>query len=348
MSYEDLEMKIKNERISRMDVSIIVPAYNEEKEISDCINSLVALDYPKDKYEIIIVNDGSTDKTVYIVNFFANNYQNIILLSKENGGKASAQNLGLKYANGRFILITDADAIVEKKWISKMIKNLEKYDLVLGPAYAKDPNTWLEKIQNALYLIKFKFSGLRGIPSVGVNNGFRKEVVEKIGVFNESKTSTTGDFIKRAKKAGFKIYFDPESVVFTKCTKSIIGLLTQKLRWRESSLNYLKGEGITFMDFLRLGYGVGLSCILFISFFLSILFLNYKYLLFSFAIIFFVGFLLYAKSFLKMLNSKERRYAKYFIGYLLFEMIIRMVLIPYLIYRVIKPRNKPTFEANRE
>ncbi len=335
--------------MTEINVSIIVPAYNEEKIISDCINSLLELDYPKDKYEIIIVNDGSIDKTADVVGVFAKTCQNVILLSKKNGGKASAQNLGLKYANGKFILITDADAVVEKKWVLKMLNNLEKYDVVLGAYYAKNTDTLLEKIQNAHYLIKFMFGGLKGRPSIGVNNGFRKEVVEKIGNFNDSKTSITSDFIKRAVEAGFKIYFDPEIVVYTRCTKSFNGFLKQKLRWKEESLNYLKGEKITFSDLLGLGYTVGLSFILFLSFIISILLLNYQYFLFYLSIIFLFSFLLYAKPFLRLSNnSKEKHYAKYFLGYLLFEIVIRMILIPYLMYRLIKPRKKPTFEAMRE
>ena len=331
-----------------VDVSIIVPTYNEEKVISDCLNSLLALDYPKDKYEIIVVNDGSTDKTVGIVNVFAKTYPNVVLLSKENGGKASAQNLGLKHANGCFILITDADAVVESDWIFKMLKNLEAFDIVLGAYYAKETDTLLEKIQNAHYLIKFKFGGLKGRPSIGVNNSFRKEVVDKIGNFNESKTSITEDFIKRAGEAGFKYYFNPDIIVFTECTKSIKGFLKQKLRWRESSLSYLKGEKVTYSDLPGLGYTVGLSFILFVSLFLSIFLLNYQYFLFSFIGIFLISFLLYAKPFLKMCNSEEKQYAKYFMGYLLFEMIIRMILMPYLAYRLVRPRKKPTFDARRE
>lgn len=331
-----------------VDVSIIVPAYNEDSIISDCLSSLLALDYPKDKYEIIVVNDGSTDKTADVVNVFAKTYQNFLSLSKENGGKASAQNLGVKHANGRFILITDADAIVEKKWILKMLNDLEIYDVVLGSYYAKDTDTWLEKIQNALHLIKSKFGGVKGKPTTGVNNGFKKEVLKKIGNFNESKTSITGDFIKRAEKAKFKVYFNPEIVVFTKCTKTIGGVLKQKLRWRENVLNYLKGEKITFLELLGIGYTDGLSLILFISILLSLFSLNYRYFLFFFFGIFSISFLLYAKAFLKMCKSKEKHYAKYFIVYLLLEMMVRMILIPYLIYRLIKPRRKPTFDTRRE
>jgi cellulose synthase/poly-beta-1,6-N-acetylglucosamine synthase-like glycosyltransferase len=330
-------------------ISIIVPAYNEEGVISDCLNSLVNLNYPKNEYEIIIVNDGSTDKTADVVNSFVKTYPNVVLLSKENGGKASAQNLGLKQASGRYILITDADAVVRRDWISKMLKDLEDFDMVQGSYFAKETNTWLERVQNAHYLIKFEFGGLKGRPAVGVNTGFRKEVVEKIGNFNESKTSITGDFIKRAEEAGFKHYFNPEITVLTKCTKSIKGFLKQKLRWREDSLSYLKGEKITFSDLPALGYTVGLSFILFVSFFLSILLFKYQYFLFSFAGVFLVSFLLYAKPFLKMCNdSKEKQYAKYFIGYLYLEMVIRLILIPYLAYRLIKPRKRPTFEAERE
>jgi len=336
--------------LSEINVSVIVPAYNEETVISDCLNSLMELDYPKNKYEVIVVNDGSTDKTTEIINDFLKNYSNIILLSKENGGKASAQNIGLESAKGEYILITDADAVVKMNWILKMTGNLKNYDIALGSFFAKETNNWLEKIQNAHYLIKFKFGGVKGIPPSGVNIGFRTEIINKIGTFNESKTSITKDFINRAQKCGLEINFDPEIVVFTKCTKSFSELLKQKLRWRESILADLKREQITFFNILSLGYTYILSFLLLISFILSIFFFDFQLFMFAIVSIFLISFLLYVKPFLRLCsNTEERMYAIYFILYLFFEIIIiRLAIIPYLIYRLIKPREKPTFEGNRE
>ena len=203
------------QNIEQLDVTIIIPAYNEEKIIDTCLESVSKLNYPVSKYEVLIVNDGSTDKTVEIAETFTNKYKNMKLLTKKNGGKGSAQNLGLEHAKGIYILVTDADAVVEKEWISKMVEDLDKFDLVLGACYAKDPTSWLEKMQNAHYLIRFKYGGFREIPTTGVNNGFRKNITNQIGNFDEMKTSVTGDYIRRAKEKGLNIHYDPDIILYT-------------------------------------------------------------------------------------------------------------------------------------
>lgn len=319
-------------------VSIIIPAHNEEAVLSDCLDSIIKADFPKTQYEVIVVNDGSTDRTCEIANSYHAKFNNIISLSKTNGGKASAQNYGLRIAQGKYILVTDADAIVNKDWIPRMVKHLENYDIVVGAYYAKKPEKWLEKIQNAHYLIKFKYGGVRGIPPTGVNNAFKKEVVGIIGEFDENKTSTTSEFIDRGKKKGLKIQYDPDVYVYTKCTSNIQGFLRQKLRWRETGASDLK----TF------GYTYGLSIFLFASFLLSVYQMDVSPFTFVLIATYMLSFSIYLNPFYKMLISeKDRYFAKYFLLYELIEMGVRFLLVPYMAYRLLVPRTRPTFEAKR-
>jgi len=333
------EINRNKQNIEQLDVTIIIPAYNEEKIIDTCLESISKLIYPVNKYEVLIVNDGSTDKTAKIVETFTNKFQNMKLLTKKNGGKGSAQNLGLEHAKGKYILITDADGVVEKEWALKMVENLDKFDLVLGSCYAKDPTSWLEKMQNARYLLKCKYGVVRSIPTSGVNNGFRKDIVDEIGRFDETKTSITGDFIGRAKERDFKIHYDPDIVVYTKCSSNILGFLKQKLRWREAGA----------FSVLSFCYTYGLSFLLFGSILLSIFMLNIIFFIFTYFIVYIFSFSIYFIPFFKMIrNKQDRYYAKFFIMYEFLEtLLIRIVLLPYLIFRLIKPRKKPTFKAQR-
>lgn len=261
------------------------------------------------------------------------------LLTKKNGGKGSAQNLGLEHAKGKYILITDADAVVEKDWISKMVEELDKFDMVLGSCYSKDPASWLEKMQNAQYLIKCKYGGLREIPTSGVNNGFRKKIIYQIGNFDERKTSVTRDFIRRAKEKGLNIHYDPDIIVYTKCTNRFLGFLKQKLRWRESGASSI----------LTFSYTYGLSFFLFGFILLSIYSLNIFYFIYASFIVYLLSFSIYIIPFVRMFNNKQDRYyAKFFLLYEAFELlVIRIILLPYIIFRLIKPRKKPTFTAQR-
>ncbi len=93
--------------------SIIVPAYNVASFLDDCLYSLINLEYEKSKYEIIIVNDGSTDSTESIAESWRQRYNNIVLINQKNRGLGGARNTGIKYAKGEWIILVDSD-----DWIS--------------------------------------------------------------------------------------------------------------------------------------------------------------------------------------------------------------------------------------
>ena len=92
-----------------MKLSIIIPAYNVEAYVERCIVSCEQQDLPSSEYELIVVNDGSKDRTLEIINRLAGQYSNIIVFSQENKGQSAARNLGLKHARGEYICFVDSD-----------------------------------------------------------------------------------------------------------------------------------------------------------------------------------------------------------------------------------------------
>ena len=113
-------------------VSVIVPVYNREDSISKCLSTIVKQSY-KD-LEIIIVNDGSTDGTLDIINKFAINDKRVKVLSKSNGGASSARNLGLDNVNGDYILFVDSDDYLPYSAINDLISIVkgDDYDIICG------------------------------------------------------------------------------------------------------------------------------------------------------------------------------------------------------------------------
>ena len=111
-------------------VSVIVPMYNAERTISDCIESLIAQLYLN--IEIILVDDGSRDNTVSIAKKSEEKYKNLKVIQKKNGGVSSARNVGLSNATGDFICFVDSDDVVKNKYISSFIENYyeNKADLI--------------------------------------------------------------------------------------------------------------------------------------------------------------------------------------------------------------------------
>lgn len=96
-----------------MKISIIIPMYNSEKYIKECISSILEIN---ENYELIIVNDGSTDLSLTICNEFANNNPKIKIISQQNKGVSSARNLGISCANGDYIIFVDSDDSLESDW----------------------------------------------------------------------------------------------------------------------------------------------------------------------------------------------------------------------------------------
>ena len=106
-----------------IDLSIIIPAYNCEKTISRCLDSLVNQNVSK---EIIVVNDGSTDGTLDILNKYANNYDFIKVITQENQGQSVARNHGLKIASGKYCFFCDSDDYIDKNLFDKLLPYINK------------------------------------------------------------------------------------------------------------------------------------------------------------------------------------------------------------------------------
>lgn len=107
-------------------VSIIVPIYNVDQYLSECLDSIVKQTYTN--LEIILVDDGSTDQCYEIAHGYEIRDSRIILLRKENGGAASAKNLGLNTAKGKYVALVDSDDYLDEKYIEILVNAIEQND----------------------------------------------------------------------------------------------------------------------------------------------------------------------------------------------------------------------------
>ena len=111
-------------------ISIIVPIYNVEKYLEECIESLILQDY--ENTEIILVDDGSQDKSSTICDEYSKKHSNIKTYHKENGGLSDARNYGIKKSNGQYICFVDSDDFVKPDYISSMYNNLKKHNVQIS------------------------------------------------------------------------------------------------------------------------------------------------------------------------------------------------------------------------
>lgn len=119
-------------------VSVVVPVYNVKKYLNKCVNSIIAQTY--DNYEVLLIDDGSTDGSAEICDSFAEQCEKISVYHKENGGQSDARNYANKYVKGEYIVYIDSDDYVDPDYISVMVECREKYnaDLVIASHIDED------------------------------------------------------------------------------------------------------------------------------------------------------------------------------------------------------------------
>ena len=105
-----------------MKLSIIIPAYNVEAYVERCIVSCETQDLPTSEYELLVINDGSKDRTLDVINRLAGQYDNIIVFSQENSGQSAARNLGLRHARGEYICFVDSDDWIAPNCLGRLLE----------------------------------------------------------------------------------------------------------------------------------------------------------------------------------------------------------------------------------
>jgi glycosyltransferase involved in cell wall biosynthesis len=167
--------------------SVIVPFFNEESYIEQCVQALVNQDFKKDEYELIFVDNNSSDKSSEIIQQFPE----IILLSEEKKGAYAARNKGLEVAKGYIIAFTDADCRVEKDWLTNIYEGMNKTDaaIVLGKTGFPSDSSYLlrffEDYDNAKAEYVLNYCENYYIYAYGGNMAVKTEVFQKIGFFKE-------------------------------------------------------------------------------------------------------------------------------------------------------------------
>lgn len=218
-------------------VTVIMPCWNEEKTVHGTIDSLLSLDYPKDKLFIIVVDDGSTDTTWQEILQYKDHPQ-IKIFTKENGGKHTALNLGLEHANTDFIACLDADSFVAADALKRMMPYFEhKETMAVAPAAViHKPKTLVQSAQRVEYHMSAFIKKMLGlIGGLHVTPGtlpvYRKEVFEKIGGFRKAYNTEDGEIALRMQANNMKIDYCPDAVVYTIGPHSVRKLFHQRVRW---------------------------------------------------------------------------------------------------------------------
>ncbi|MBP6926541.1 MAG: glycosyltransferase family 2 protein [Candidatus Pacebacteria bacterium] len=218
-------------------VTVIVPCWNEEKTIGGTIDSLLALDYPADKVNIILVDDGSTDNTWHVMQHYIGHPQ-ITAYQKENGGKHTAMNLGIEKATTSFLGCLDADSFVDPQALKRIMTYFDNQEVMaVAPAIiVTKPKNIIQRIQKIEYnwaIYTKKMLGLNNAIHVapGPFSIFRTEVFAKIGNFRSAHNTEDMEIAYRMQANHMKIEHANDAFVYTVTPNTIKKLYKQRLRW---------------------------------------------------------------------------------------------------------------------
>jgi cellulose synthase/poly-beta-1,6-N-acetylglucosamine synthase-like glycosyltransferase len=219
-------------------VTVAVPCYNEEKTLKKTVESLLALDYPKDKLMFFLINDGSTDGTWNVMQEFVSN-PNIKIFDKKNGGKHTALNLGLEHTTSEFFSCLDADSFVHPQSLKRMMNYFAQDPTTMAVA----PSIIVHKPKNILQIAQKvdydmavytkKMLGFTGGIHVtpGPFSVFRKKVFDDLGPYVKAHNTEDQEIALRMQEHGYKIDHCPDAYVYTVSPNSVAKLYRQRKRW---------------------------------------------------------------------------------------------------------------------
>ncbi len=228
------------------EISILVPAYNEENHIESCIEALLETDYPERKKQILVIDDGSTDKTLKKAKRFEN--KNLKVVHKKNGGKYSALNYGLMFAEGEIVFSVDADSIVSRRALKLMARRFRASSdigAIAGNVRVLNKDSLLTRCQALEYLVGINIfrSALDIFGSVSVVPGclgaFRKSLLQGGGSYDPDTLTEDFDVTIKMRKLGKTVQASSEAYVYTEVPTTLKDLYRQRLRWYRGTFQTL-------------------------------------------------------------------------------------------------------------
>ena len=254
---ESSRNQIPENYIPQIGISVIIIARNEEENISDCLLSILANDFPKNQFEIIVVDDHSEDSTIETIqNIDADNIKVLSLESftgskKINAYKKAGIQYALQHAKFDYILHTDADCLVPENWIKQTAYNFEQgIKMQAGPIGFKPVSSFLEQFQQ-LDMYTLMASTNAGIKSKrwylanGANLAYQHSSLPE-NIYQESDLFASGDDVflinQMAEYQADKIHFEEGILVTTVPVNKLKDFIRQRVRWAGKNKNLSKGK----------------------------------------------------------------------------------------------------------
>jgi GT2 family glycosyltransferase len=204
--------------IDPIPISVVIPVYNCSHTLAGCLDALSRQDHPD--YEVIVVDDGSTDGTVKI----CESYPDVRVIRVENGGPSRARNIGTGMARGQIVVFTDGDCIADTKWLSELEKGFSGPEVAgvggkqASPHDESDFGRLVQEIFETLGIVTYYIQTAHMMGetehNASCNSAYRRHVLEEVGGFDETLwPGEDVDLDYRIRQRGYKLIFNPGALV---------------------------------------------------------------------------------------------------------------------------------------
>lgn len=234
-------------------VSVIIAAYNEEKVIARTVQSVLTNGY--DNLEVIVIDDGSKDKTLAVMRESFGAEPRVRILTQANAGKSAALNYGITEAKNEILVAIDADTIFGKGTIASLVGHFSdpKVGAVSGNARVGNRNNWLTRFQSIEYICGFNLDRraldlLNAITVVpGAVGAWRKTLILDVGGFGHDTLAEDTDLTLSIRRKGYRILYEENAIAYTEAPETTQALAKQRFRWAFGTLQAAwKHRDVTF------------------------------------------------------------------------------------------------------
>lgn len=229
-------------------ISVIIPAYNEARVIEGALASLAGLDYPA--FEVVVVDDGSSDETLSLASQWEGTHGNaeFRMVTKRNGGKATALNTGIAVSKHPFVFCMDADSRLEPQTLRRAIQQLHDPSVgaVAGNVKVRNRGRVITKLQALEYIegLNLARRAQGFIAAVNIVPGpvglFRREALEEVGGYDTDTFAEDADLTLKLVAAGWKVVYEDTAIAWTEAPENWLDLVQQRYRWTRGILQSLR------------------------------------------------------------------------------------------------------------
>ncbi len=248
MHHIENDSDVDSGQMTHYPVTVIVPVFNEEEVILAALRSLLALDYPA--YDILVVDDGSTDRTYERASTLEGTYGSVTLrvVSRANGGKAAALNTGISLATTPYVLCMDGDSRLAPQTLRAAMRHFAdpRVGAVAGNVKVVNRNNVWTRLQALEYIeglnLARRAQGFLRVVNIipGPIGVFRRDVLWSVGGYDNDTYAEDADLTLKILSAGWHVPYEERAIAWTEAPEFFLDLIRQRYRWTRGILQALR------------------------------------------------------------------------------------------------------------